>query len=90
LEFLPQLLALLSLMGAAFLAILLWPFTALLRRLRRGRGATPAEPKDAPAPTPEAPDDRIQARWGRGATPAEPKDAPAPTPEAPDDRIQAR
>jgi hypothetical protein len=58
LEFLPYLLGLVAWLGLSVLAILLSPFSALLRRLRRGRA--PAEPKDAPAP--ETPEDGSQER----------------------------
>jgi hypothetical protein len=50
LEFIPYFLGLLAWAGFAFVAVLLSPITALLRRLRRGRGAPPPE---TPAREPE-------------------------------------
>jgi hypothetical protein len=54
-ELIPYFLALLAWAGLAFAAIVMAPLTALLRRIRRARGAAPTEPK--PTSTPEAPDD---------------------------------
>jgi hypothetical protein len=56
-ELIPFFLGLLTWVGVAFAAVLLAPLSALLRRLRRGRGAPPAEAKPAPrtAPVPESP-----------------------------------
>ncbi len=50
-ELIPYFLALLAWVGLALAGILLSPFTALLRLLRRSRAAPP----QAPAPTTEAP-----------------------------------
>ena len=47
-DLIPYFFALLSWVGLAFLAVLLSPITALLRRLRRARGTPPQEPKSAP------------------------------------------
>jgi hypothetical protein len=42
-EFIPYFFALLAWVGAMLLAVLQWPFFALLRRLRRNRGEPPIE-----------------------------------------------
>ena len=57
LELIPYFLGLLAWAGLAFLAVLLSPITALLRRLRRTRSTPPAEPKGQPmtASAPESP-----------------------------------
>jgi hypothetical protein len=44
-EFIPYFLGLLAWAGLAVAAILTAPFAALLRRLRRGRGAPPGAPQ---------------------------------------------
>jgi hypothetical protein len=51
-ELIPYFLALLGWVGLAFAALILSPITALVRRLRRGRGAPLVEPKGEPAPGP--------------------------------------
>jgi hypothetical protein len=56
-ELIPYFLALLAWVGLAVLSILLSPFTALLRRLRRGRAAPPTEP-----PASETPVDRADTQ----------------------------
>jgi hypothetical protein len=56
-ELIPYFLALLAWVGLAVVSILLSPFTALLRRLRRGRAARPADP-----PASETPVDRVDTR----------------------------
>jgi hypothetical protein len=48
LELIPYFLGLLAWAGMAFVAILLAPISALLRRLRRRKGAPPAETKSVP------------------------------------------
>jgi hypothetical protein len=55
-EFLPQFLAMAAWIGLAFLAILLAPFSALLRRLRRAKN-TPAlaPPIEEKTPSPAQP-----------------------------------
>jgi hypothetical protein len=55
-ELIPYFLGLLAWAGLALSAVFLSPLTALLRRLRKGRGAPPAEPKSEPnnAPVPES------------------------------------
>ncbi|MHB1422655.1 MAG: hypothetical protein ACYC3I_05560 [Gemmataceae bacterium] len=45
-ELIPYFLGLAAWVGLAFLAILSAPFSALLRRLRKGRNAPPPEPKN--------------------------------------------
>ncbi len=52
-EFIPYFLALLGWVGLAVGSFLLWPITAFLRRLRRGKNAPPAEPASE---TPHAPE----------------------------------
>ena len=47
-DLIPYFFGLVSWVGLAFVAVLLSPLTALLRRLRRARGAPPEEPKSAP------------------------------------------
>jgi hypothetical protein len=56
-ELIPYFLGLLAWLGAALGAILLSPFVALLRRLRRARGVSQEEPSSEPLtePMPEAP-----------------------------------
>ena len=56
-EFIPYFLGLLAWMGVAVGAILLSPLSALLRRLRRVKGAPRAGPASEPptAPAPESP-----------------------------------
>jgi hypothetical protein len=53
-EFIPYFLGLLAWVGLAVGSFLLWPITAFLRRLRRGKNVPPAEPTthppDAPPP----------------------------------------
>ncbi len=49
LELIPYFLGLLAWVGLALSAFLLAPITALIRRLRRARGAVPPEPKNEPA-----------------------------------------
>jgi hypothetical protein len=62
-ELIPYFLALLAWVAMALAGVLLWPISGLLRRLRRGQGAPPAEPKTEPtalagpgSPTQEKPD----------------------------------
>jgi hypothetical protein len=50
LELIPYFLGLLAWAGLAFVAIILAPLSALLRRIRKGRRASPAEPKTASVP----------------------------------------
>jgi hypothetical protein len=56
-ELIPYFLGLVAWAGLSVVAVLLSPITALLRRLRRGRGTPPPEPKSEPqtAPEPESP-----------------------------------
>jgi hypothetical protein len=49
-ELIPYFLGLLTWVGLAFAAILLSPITALLRRLRRDKGAPQAEGRSEPMP----------------------------------------
>jgi hypothetical protein len=51
-ELIPYFLGLAAWAGLAFLAILLSPFSALLRRFRRGKNSAPPEPE--PRNEPEA------------------------------------
>ena len=54
LELIPQFLALLAFAGTAFLAVLLWPITALWRMLRRGKASqAPAVAASTSEPMPE-------------------------------------
>lgn len=57
-ELIPYFLGLAAWIGMAFFAVLLAPFSALLRRLRRGKNAPPpAEPKtEEPADKPNEPE----------------------------------
>jgi hypothetical protein len=54
LEMLPQFLMLLAWAGAAFLAVLLWPITTLLRFLRRGKQMPQLETPNSVANTHES------------------------------------
>jgi hypothetical protein len=49
-ELIPYFLALVSWVVLALGALLLSPFTAIVRRLRRARGASPAAPGEGPQP----------------------------------------
>jgi hypothetical protein len=53
-DLIPYFLGLMAWAGLAFVAVFLSPFTALLRRLRRIRGASPQENKSAPTASPES------------------------------------
>jgi hypothetical protein len=61
LELIPYFLALLGWVGLAFAALILSPVTALLRRLRRARGAPPVEPNGeaVPGSGPESPGEAL-------------------------------
>ncbi len=63
-EFLTQFFQLLAFVGLAVAAVLTAPIYALLRRLRRGRGAPPAAPPEEPttAPVPEPSDEGSRDR----------------------------
>jgi hypothetical protein len=51
LEFIPYFMAMLAWGGMALLAVLLWPFTTLLRRLRGTRKERGNEPADTGTPS---------------------------------------
>lgn len=57
-EFIPYFLGLLAFAGTALFAIVLWPFRALLRQLRRGKAVPSVRQGDDPAPAaaPELPE----------------------------------
>ena len=57
-EFIPYFLALLGWIGLALGSFILWPVTALIRRLRRGRSVPPGEPtcEARPVSEPAAPE----------------------------------
>ena len=63
-ELIPYFLGLLGWVGLALAAVLLAPITALLRRLRRARGAPPSrsESETMTAPVPESADEGSRAR----------------------------
>lgn len=69
-ELIPYFLALLAWIGLALGALILSPFTAVIRRLRRLRGAPPTEPKS------EQPTEPVQLP----AAPAPPTTPPTPEP----------
>ncbi len=56
-ELIPYFLGLLAWVGLSFMSIFLSPLSALLRRLRGGRRAPPAEAKQAPDTVPDRDDE---------------------------------